>query len=82
MTRNIKVKYFAMLREITQLEEEIITVEGEETPSSLYLTLKERYGFSLDLSRVCFVVNEEYASKDLKLQADDEVVFIPPVSGG
>ncbi|HLF64626.1 MAG TPA: MoaD/ThiS family protein [Saprospiraceae bacterium] len=34
------------------------------------------------LSSISFAVNEEYVSDDYILQEGDEVVLIPPVSGG
>ena len=41
-----------------------------------------QYGFSLSLDQVKVAVNEEYRSMDHVLAAGDEIVFIPPVSGG
>ena len=35
-----------------------------------------------DSSRLMIAVNEEYQEHDYPLREDDEVAFIPPVSGG
>ena len=35
-----------------------------------------------DKSRLMIAVNEEYQEHDYPLSEDDEVAFIPPVSGG
>ena len=35
-----------------------------------------------ELNTLSFAVNEEYRADDFVLSEDDEVVIIPPVSGG
>ena len=82
MSKTIKVKYFALLREKAGLDEEMLTISDNETGESLFHQLSEKYSFSLNLSQCLVVVNEEYSPKDAILNEGDEVVFIPPVAGG
>jgi molybdopterin converting factor subunit 1 len=77
----IRVKYFAMLAEQANCTEQVI----QTNPCScaqLYEQLQQEHCFSLPLSQLRVVVNEEFTTMDRLLQEDDEVVFIPPVSGG
>jgi molybdopterin synthase sulfur carrier subunit len=78
---SVSVRYFASLREQAGKSHEKI-----ETPSltagELYGALLEQYGFSLSSDQVKVAVNEEYRTMDHVLAAGDEIVFIPPVSGG
>jgi molybdopterin synthase sulfur carrier subunit len=77
----IKIRYFAALREQAGTAgEELETAAG--TAAELYEQLRQKYGFSLTSEQVKVAVNEEYRPLDYALSAGDEVVFIPPVSGG
>ncbi|MEM7109169.1 MAG: MoaD/ThiS family protein [Bacteroidota bacterium] len=40
------------------------------------------YNTFADLASIAFAVNEEYQQDDFELKENDEVVIIPPVSGG
>lgn len=44
--------------------------------------LTEEYPGLLDLKSIAFAVNEEYVQDDYVLNVNDEIVIIPPVSGG
>jgi len=57
----------------------------EKQPNSvgeLMQVLKNKYPEFNKLSSLAIAVNGEYASKELSLQASDEIAIIPPVSGG
>jgi len=76
----IKVQYFARLRELTGLSEEIIEQETM-TVSELLNWAESKYpGFQKDTIHVA--VNEEYALKEDVIRSGDNCAFIPPVSGG
>lgn len=77
----VKVKYFAILREATNLGEEIIECSCK-TPGELFSFLKNKYHFPVDITQIKAAVNDEYAPWDKPLENSDTVVFIPPVSGG
>lgn len=78
---SISVKYFASLREAAGREQETF-----ETPcatyADLYRHLAEKHSFSLPLKLIQVAVNDEFASLDSPVRANDRVVFIPPVAGG
>ena len=78
---HITIRYFAALREQAQLsgEENKLTAK---TAGELYDQLRERHGFSLKADQIKVAVNHEYQGMDHPLNAGDEIVFIPPVSGG
>ena len=77
----IKVRYFAALREQTgKSGEELET--SVKTAADLYAELCSRYNITLAAHDVKVAINEEYQPMDSALSPGDEIVFIPPVSGG
>lgn len=74
------VRYFASLRDAAGRDEE--QVEAGAGLAALYAALAERHRFTLPRERLRVAVNGEFAAWDAPLAAGDEVVFIPPVSGG
>ena len=77
----MKVLLFAALREAggtSRLESDAPTV------GALIDELSARFGHEFDrVMRIgTVVVNGETADRDLKLNPDDEVALLPPVSGG
>jgi molybdopterin synthase sulfur carrier subunit len=44
--------------------------------------LQQHYPAFKDLASLAIAVNNEYASEELVIKASDEIVLIPPVSGG
>lgn len=81
MTRKINVRYFASLREKAGLSQEWITTPAQ-TARDLYQELSAQYHFPLDEKHLKLSINREYKPFDSILHEGDEVVFIPPVSGG
>ncbi len=77
----IKIIYFASLKESSQKSEESIETKAK-TPRELYEILSKEYAFKLPLELVKVAINEEYSSMDSILKKNDTVVFIPPVAGG
>jgi len=79
----VRVKFFAMLREragVADLSKEV--AEGS-TVGELWRQLQKDYP-KLDVPgiRLLYAVNQNYVGPDYVLREQDEVVFIPPVSGG
>jgi molybdopterin synthase sulfur carrier subunit len=73
--------YFASLRDAAGVDQE--TVESPLTDArALYARLRERHGFTLGAERLRVAINGAFASWEQPLADGDEVVFIPPVSGG
>jgi len=79
--KTIEIKYFAALREQAGKSGENLSTAAQ-TPGELYEVLRRQYDFTLAVAQVKVAVNEEYRPMDHVLRAGDEVVFIPPVSGG
>ena len=78
----LKLVAFGIARDIlrgTELEIEI--AEGSSV-SDLKVSLVNSYPSFADLTSLRFAVEEEYKSDDYTLSDGDEVVIIPPVSGG
>jgi sulfur-carrier protein len=77
---NVHVRYFASLRDRAGREAEML--EAGEGLAALYDLLAERYGFALPRAQIRVAVNGDFVDWDRALAANDEIVFIPPVSGG
>jgi molybdopterin converting factor subunit 1 len=79
--RTFQVQYYAHLREEAGRSEE--TVESTATTvAELFEELDQRYDFSLPPDDLRVAVNASFADWDAALDAQDLVVFIPPVAGG
>ncbi len=81
MTLPVRLEYFALLREQRGVAAESIET-GAATARDLYRELAAAHGFTLGVERVKVAINNEFASWDRALAANDSVVFIPPVAGG
>jgi len=79
--RDLRVQYFAILREQSGLREEQLHTRARN-PAELYEELRARHGFTLDRASLRVAVNEEFGSWEQPLLSGDSVVFIPPVAGG
>ncbi len=79
----VRVKFFAILRErvgAAAATKEII--EGSSV-GQLWQALQQDYPkLAVPGIRLLYAVNQNYVGPDHVLQDGDEVVFIPPVSGG
>ena len=80
-TREVRVSYFALLRDEAGCAEERVATAGA-TAGELYAELRERYRFSLPPDRLRVAINAAFADWDTLLAPGDVVVFIPPVAGG
>jgi len=79
----VKVKFFAILRERAGAREFIKEIEEGSTVADLWAMLKKEYPNLAPMeTRLVYAVNQNYVRSDYALSDGDEVVFIPPVSGG
>ncbi len=79
----IHIRYFASLREITELSEEILTVQDGATVADVRAQLLARFPrIQLVMERSVCAVNRGYVGAETVLHEDDELVFIPPMGGG
>jgi molybdopterin converting factor subunit 1 len=79
----VKVLCFAQLRDHLGASEFTVSLPSDATGCKLLDALRgrnPRIGALLDVSRLA--VNQEYVAADVRLRDRDEVVVIPPVSGG
>ena len=79
----VKVKLFAILRERAGTAEVIKEIEEGSTVADLWAALQQDYPkLAVPGVRLIYAVNQDYVKPDCVLKNSDEVVFIPPVSGG
>jgi molybdopterin synthase catalytic subunit len=79
----IKIRYFASLREITGQGEELLEVPESTSVEMVRQELSKRYpALQAILERCIYAVNRAYVQADKPLHMSDEVVFIPPMGGG
>ena len=79
--RNIRVRYYAILREQAGKSEEIVATAAA-TPAALFAELQARYPFTLAAQQLKVAINAEFRDWQTPLRDADSVVFIPPVAGG
>jgi molybdopterin converting factor subunit 1 len=79
----VRVKFFAILRERAGTGEVTREIQEGGTLAELWRALQKDYP-KLDVPgiRLLYAVNQNYVKPDHVLKDQDEVVFIPPVSGG
>jgi molybdopterin-guanine dinucleotide biosynthesis protein A len=77
----IKVQYYAILREQAGRSEETVATAAR-TPRDLYAELQRRHPFSLGADSLRVAINAEFSDWSQPLAEGDAVVFIPPVAGG
>ena len=78
---NYRVLYFASLRDRAGMEAEQVNSLALDA-RGLYKELRARHGFSMDEERLRVAINGTFASWEQRLHDGDEIVFLPPVSGG
>lgn len=79
----VRIKFFAILRERAGTSEVAKEIAEGSTVEDLWRQLQRDYP-KLDVPgiRLLYAVNQDYVGLDHKLKDQDEVVFVPPVSGG
>jgi molybdopterin synthase catalytic subunit len=79
----VKLRYFASLRERLGKAGETREIQDGATVGTVWHLLTQERPELRELERsVAFAVAQEYVDKDHRLQDNDELAFIPPVSGG
>jgi len=77
----VSICYYAILREQRGLEQESIDTASINA-AEIYKELKQKHSFTLTLEQLKVFINDEQVQWDAQLNDGDQVVFIPPVSGG
>ncbi len=76
----VKVRYFAVLRERAGKSEDLVDVAPGTTVGELFVDI---FPPSPEGAMpAMFAVNQAYVEADHLLQHSDEVAFIPPLGGG
>lgn len=78
----IRIRAFGIAKDILRQKSMSIQVKDGHTIGQLRAQLAGEYPDFKKLRSLSFAINEEYVDDDAQLHADDEVVIIPPVSGG
>jgi molybdopterin converting factor subunit 1 len=79
----VKVLFFGVLKEMTGHSEETVEIENGTTLGTLFQSYFQRFETLRDRhSSILFARNREFAAADTPLSDNDEVAFLPPVSGG
>ena len=78
----INIVLYGIARDIIGASKHEFEVEKEISVSELLLKLKEEFPKFELLTSLLVAVNDEYAEQNYMIQENDEVVLIPPVSGG
>jgi molybdopterin converting factor subunit 1 len=79
----VKVKFFAALRARVGASEVTREIGEGSTVGELWEALQRDYPKLVPVNTtLLYAVNRDYVSTSRVLQDEDEVVFVPPVSGG
>ena len=79
----IKVLFFATLRDLAGVHEIYLDIEDSSTISDLLDILKTRYPQTDEyLATALVAINRNYADEESIVRAGDEIAIFPPVSGG
>lgn len=78
---NLRLLYFASLADQAGCSEESVDTNASD-PATLYDEVRQRHGFSLGRDRLRVAVNGQIVDWNHRLNDGDEIVFLPPVSGG
>lgn len=77
---NVKVRYFANMRDQMGRAEETVTIDGDSvTIEDLWGKVSSKQALP---SNILIAVNMEYTDSSCVLKNGDEVAFFPPVTGG
>jgi molybdopterin converting factor small subunit len=80
----VKISFWGYLKELMGKESIILDLDGEEVSIKEVISyLKSEYPSLKDhLDGLAFAVGDEIRGEEDKLQSGDDLVLLPPVSGG
>ena len=79
---NINLVLFGIAKDIVGASRSQFEVAEGVVISELKQSLVKKYPRMKDLTSISFAVGTEYVADDYQLENNEEVVIIPPVSGG
>lgn len=77
----VRVRYFAALRATAGVDRETVEFAGGDV-AALYALLRERHGFAFAPAALRVAVDDALVGWQHALADGQEVVFLPPFSGG
>lgn len=79
----MKVLFFGVLKDIVGTAEDTIEVAPSATLASVFASYAERFETLRDKRpSILFARNRDFAKGETRLAENDEIAFLPPVSGG
>ncbi len=79
----VKVLFFGVLKDMTGCSEDFLEIAPDATLASVFDAYAERFATLRDKRpSILFARNREFSKPDTMLSDNDEVAFLPPVSGG
>ncbi len=78
----LKILFFGIVRDIVGKNSIDLNVSTDISVVNMQQILKKEYSGLTDIENYAIAVNEEYVSEEYKLNDNDVVAIIPPVSGG
>jgi molybdopterin converting factor subunit 1 len=79
----VRVRFFASLRDVAGRAEQVLELPAGATPESAWQALvAERPELAPRRASLAAAVNRRYGKFDAPLSDGDELAFLPPVSGG
>ncbi len=76
------IRLFGIARDIAGASKLVIDFPADYTIKEVKAFLESKYPKLNDLKSMAFAVNESYVDDSYTIQPNDELVVIPPVSGG
>ena len=79
----VSIEFFGFQRSVTGIDAIDMPINGETRVNDALEYIRNQYpGLHLEEGTVLITVNQEIASLDRVLEADDNVLFLPYISGG
>ena len=79
----VRVLFFGVLKDLTGCSQDSLEITPNTTLGDVFQTYAERFATLKDKrSSILFARNREFSKPDTMLSDNDEVAFLPPVSGG
>jgi len=82
LTIQIKMLYFARVRDITHIPNEVLEIKQNSSTKELLNLLYVKYPKLQDEKNLGISVNCLISKSDTILRNSDEVALLPPISGG
>lgn len=84
MTSSIQIKmlYFARVRDITQIPNEVLEIKQNSSTKDLLTLLYNKYPKLKDEKNLSISINCLVSKSNIVLRNLDEVALLPPISGG